>query len=277
MKAEVRTAQLRAQRVVNTELLTLYWTIGKAIRDQQAVEGWGTRVVDRLADDLRAEFPDMRGFSGRNLRYMATAASAWPGPIAQQPVAQLPWGHVTVLLDKLDDRAERDWYAAAAAEHGWSRNVLLNQIMNRLHTRSGAAPSNFAGRLPAADSALAQQLTKDRYVFHFLGLTGRTAERDVEKALMDRLQRTLLEFGRGFAFVGRQVHFDVDGDDFYVDLLLFHVEQLRFTCTSEADAVPHDAPEWQFKSGGSSGTVTRPAHLRCLGPKVGVDRGSSCG
>jgi predicted nuclease of restriction endonuclease-like (RecB) superfamily len=119
LKAEVRNAQLRAHRVVNTELLTLYWTIGKAIRDQQASDGWGTRVVDRLADDLRAEFPDMRGFSGRNLRYMATAASAWPGPIGQQPVAQLPWGHVTVLLDKLDDQAERDWYATAAVEHGW--------------------------------------------------------------------------------------------------------------------------------------------------------------
>lgn len=135
---------------------------------------------------------------------------------------------MAVLLDKLGDRAERDWYAETAAEQGWSRNVLLNQIMNRLHERSGTAPSNFAGRLPAAESELAQQLTKDPYVFDFLDLTGRSAERDVEQALMDRLQQTLLEFGRGFTFAGSQVHFDVDGDDFYVDLLLFHVEQLRY-------------------------------------------------
>lgn len=229
LKAEVRAAQVRAHRVVNTELLTLYWTIGKAILDQQMAEGWGTRVIDRLADDLRAEFPEMRGLSRSNMKYMRQMAAAWPAAaIGQQPVGQLPWGHVTVLLDKLDDQAERDWYAAAAAEHGWSRNVLLNQIMNRLRERTGAAPSNFAGRLPAADSELAQQLTKDPYVFDFLSLTGRTAERDVEQALMDRLQQTLLEFGRGFAFVGRQVHFDVEGDDFYVDLLLFHVDQGRY-------------------------------------------------
>ncbi len=229
LKAEVRNAQLRAHRVVNTELLTLYWTIGKAIRDQQAAEGWGTGVINRLADDLRAAFLGMRGFGRSNIHYMRAMAEAWPrAAVVQQAVGQLPWGHVTVLLDKLDAADERNWYAQAATEHGWSRNVLLNQIMNRLRERSGKAPSNFAGRLPPADSELAQQLTKDPYVFDFLGLTGDVAERDIEQALMDRLQQTLLEFGRGFTFVGRQVHFNVDGDDFYVDLLLFHVEQLRY-------------------------------------------------
>jgi predicted nuclease of restriction endonuclease-like (RecB) superfamily len=229
LKAAVRNAQLRAHRVVNTEMLSLYWTIGRTILDQQAAEGWGTGVINRLADDLRAEFPDMRGLGRSNIHYMRAMAEAWPREaIVQQAVGQLPWGHVTVLLDKLDDRNERDWYAARAAEQGWSRNVLLNQIISRLHQRSGAAPSNFGTRLPAADSELAQQLTKDPYVFDFLGLAASAAERDVEQALTDRLQKTLLELGRGFAFVGRQVHFDVDGDDFYVDLLLFHVEQMRY-------------------------------------------------
>lgn len=228
VKEQVRTARLRAHRVVNTELLQLYWAIGHVILERQAAEGWGTRVIDRLAQDLRAEFTDMRGLSRTNLHYMRKAAAAWPDPIVQQPVGQLPWGHITVLLDKLDDPAERDWYAAAALQHGWSRKVLLNQIIGRLHQRVGAAPSNFARHLAEPDSELAQELTKDPYVFDFLDLTERAREKDVEAALMGRLQETLLEFGRGFSYVGRQVHFDVEGDDFYVDLLLFHVEQLRY-------------------------------------------------
>lgn len=228
LKDEVRTAQLRAHRVVNTELLNLYRTIGATILERQAAEGWGTRVTDRLADDLRAEFPGMRGFSGRNLRYMAAYARAWPEPTGQQAVAQLPWGHITVLIDRLADGTQRDWYAAAALEHSWSRNVLLNQIKNQLHQREGAAPSNFPARLAPADSDLAQQLTRDPYVFDFLDITAAANERTLEQGLIDSLQQTLSEFGRGFSFVGRQVHFDVDGRDFYIDLLFFHADQLRY-------------------------------------------------
>jgi predicted nuclease of restriction endonuclease-like (RecB) superfamily len=158
---------------------------------------------------------------------MATAARAWPA-IAQRPVAQLPWGHITVLLDRLDDPAERDWYAAAAVDNGWSRNMLLNQIKGRLLDREGAALSNFAEQLPRPDSDLAQQLTRDPYVFDFLDLTRSSSERELEQGLMDSLQRTLSEFGRGFSFVGRQVHFEVDGRDFFADLVFFHVEQLRY-------------------------------------------------
>ncbi|MFC0628122.1 PDDEXK nuclease domain-containing protein [Kribbella deserti] len=227
LKAQVRAAQLRAHRIVNTELLGLYWTIGRTILERQAAEGWGARVINRLANDLRAEFPDVRGFSGRNLQYMASAARAWPAPIAQQAAAQLPWGHIMVLLDRLDDQAERDWYVAAATEHGWSRSVLLNQIKNQLRLRTGAAPSSFPASLPPADSDLAQQLTRDPYVFDFLDITATTNERALGQGLIDSLQATLSEFGRGFSFVGRQVHFDVDGKDFYIDLLFFHNDQLR--------------------------------------------------
>ncbi|MFC9688310.1 YhcG family protein [Kribbella sp. NPDC056951] len=227
LKDEVRSAQLRAQRVANVELPRLYWGIGSAILERQATEGWGTKVISRLADDLRAEFPAMRGFSSRHLQYMASAARAWPGAIAQQPAAQLPWGHVMVLLDHLDDQAERDWYAATAADHGWSRDVLRNQIKNQLHQREGAAPSNFPARLPPADSDLAQQLTRDPYVFDFLDITATTNERALEQGLIDRLQHTLSEFGRGFSFVGRHVHFDVDGQDFYIDLLVFHFDAAK--------------------------------------------------
>jgi predicted nuclease of restriction endonuclease-like (RecB) superfamily len=165
-----------------------------------------------------AEFPEMKGFSPRNLQYMTTFAKAWSGTsIAQQAVAQLPWGHITVLLDKVKSQKDRDWYASAAVDYGWSRNVLMNKTLER----TGAAPSNFAQQLVARDSELAQQVAKDPYNFEFLGLSGEVAERDLENALTSRMTETLRELGPGFAFVGRQVHFDVDGDDFYVDMLFF--------------------------------------------------------
>jgi predicted nuclease of restriction endonuclease-like (RecB) superfamily len=223
------TARRRALRVVNTELLELYWRIGRTILDRQDADGWGAKVISRLSADLRREFPDMTGLSRSNLHYMRSFAEAWPGDsFVPQPVGQMPWGHVRALLEKLPDAETRDWYAAQAVQYGWSRNVLLNQIKNQTHRRVGAAPSNFTTQLPAGDSELAQQLTKDPLVLSFLGLTGRVAERDLEQAVMDKLTSMLLELGHGFAFVGRQVHFDVAGDDFHVDLLFFHVEQLRY-------------------------------------------------
>jgi len=229
LKRAVAAARWQAQRVVNTELLRLYWRLGNAVLERQREEGWGTRVIDRLATDLRAAFPEMRGLSRSNLKYMRQMAAAWSEEaIGQQPVGQLPWGHVTVLLDRLDDQAQRDWYAAAAVDHGWSRNVLQQQIMNQLHRRVGAAPSNFPAQLPPGDSELAQQLTRDPYVLDFLDLTGPVRERDLEDALVHRVQALLLELGHGFAFAGRQYHFEVDGDDFYIDLLFFNWSQNRF-------------------------------------------------
>jgi predicted nuclease of restriction endonuclease-like (RecB) superfamily len=228
LKIRVRAARMSALRTVNTQLIELYWSIGKTILERQAAESWGSGVLGRLADDLRAEFVDMKGFSRSNLFYMRGFAAAWPDPIVQQPVGQLPWGHITVLLDKLDSASDRAWYAAAAVEHGWTRNVLMNMIMNKTLERTGAAPSNFVQRLVGLDSELAQQVAKDPYNFEFLGLSGEVAERDLENALTSRITETLRELGPGFAFVGRQVHFDVDGDDFYVDLLFFHIEQSRY-------------------------------------------------
>lgn len=229
LKDRVRQARLTAQRRVNTELISLYWGIGQQILAHQDNQGWGAGVIRRLAEDLRAEFPQMKGFSQRNLQYMRTMASSW-GPDSNVPqlVAQLPWGHIRTILDKAETPQERDWYTAAAVEYGWSRNVLLNMMMNRSMERTGTAPSNFTQHLAAVDSELAQQVAKDPYAFEFLGLSGQVAERDLEQALMDRIVETLRELGPGFAFVGRQVHLEVEGDDFYIDLLFFHVEQLRY-------------------------------------------------
>ncbi|MGP5319124.1 PDDEXK nuclease domain-containing protein [Arthrobacter rhombi] len=229
LKDRVRDSRVRAQRTVNTQLIELYWHIGNEILTQQDRQGWGTGVIRRLADDLRATFPDMTGLSYRNLQYMRSFATLWTDePIVQQPAAQLPWGHIMVLIDKLDTADARAWYTAASVEYGWSRNVLMNMIMNKSMERTGVAPSNFSRQLSSPDSELAQQVAKDPYAFDFLGLSAEVAERDLEQALMDRIVETLRELGPGFAFVGRQVHFDVGGDDFYLDLLFFHVEQLRY-------------------------------------------------
>lgn len=228
LKVRVRDARIRASRTVNTALIELYWSIGRLILERQDVEPWGSGVLNRLAEDLRAEFPEMKGFSRSNLFYMRGFAAAWPEAIVQQPVGQLPWGHITVLLDKAETPQQRAWYATAAAEYGWSRNVLLNMMMNKSMERTGAAPSNFDRHLGAQDSELAQQIAKDPYSFEFLGLSGEVAERDLENALTSRITETLRELGPGFSFVGRQVHFEVDGDDFYIDLLFFHIEQSRY-------------------------------------------------
>ncbi|MGY2747876.1 PDDEXK nuclease domain-containing protein [Arthrobacter sp. UYCu723] len=230
LKNRVRAARTQAIRTVNTQLIALYWSIGKTILERQATEGWGSGVIGRLAEDLGAEFPDMKGLSRSNLQYMRSFAEAWPAfdPNVPQPVGHLPWGHVRTILDKRLEPPARDWYAAAAVQHGWSRNVLMNMIMNKTLERTGAAPSNFVQHLVAPDSELVQQVAKDPYNFEFLGLSGEVAERDLENALTSRITETLRELGPGFAFVGRQVHFDVDGDDFYVDLLFFHIEQSRY-------------------------------------------------
>lgn len=227
---QVRAAQNTARRSVNTELIALYWHIGDTILQQQQEAGWGSGVVERLAQDLRHEFPEMTGFSRRNLLYMRSFAEAWPGVSSKvpQPVALLPWGHIRLLLDKVDEQDERDWYAARAQHHGWSRNVLQHQIANQLRAREGSAPANFSTQLQMPDSELAQQLAKDPYVFDFLGLGADVAERDLEQALIDQIVDVLRELGAGWAFVDRQKHFEVDGEDFYIDLLFFHVEQLRY-------------------------------------------------
>ena len=230
LKQRVRTTQFRAVRAANTEVLRLYWSVGRDILDRQSTEGWGAKVVDQISADMRREFPGQRGWSRTNLKYMRMFAEGWPDldAIGQQPVDQLPWGHVTILLAKLRTRQDRDWYANKAVENGWSRASLEFEIKMDLKSRLGSAPSNFSATLEAADSDLAQHAVKDSYVFEHLDPGEQLAERDREQALMDRIQDTLLELGRDMAFVGRQYRIEVGGDEFFVDLLFFHVTQLRY-------------------------------------------------
>lgn len=258
IKTQIHEAQQSAAQALNLHLVSLYWKIGRAILDQQEQQGWGAKIIDRLAQDLRTNFPDMKGFSPRNLKYMRAFAEAWPqssncattaaqlegGEIVQAVLGQLadgnrpaagesfvqaalhklPWGHHCVLLDKLNTREDRLWYAAKAIEHNWSRNILVMQIESRLIERSGGAVTNFALTLPKPQSDLARESLKDPYRFDFLGLGEEAQEREIENALVKHITDFLLELGAGFAFVGKQVLLDVGGEEFFIDLLFYHLK-----------------------------------------------------
>jgi predicted nuclease of restriction endonuclease-like (RecB) superfamily len=267
LKTRIESARLRASLAVNHELIALYWQIGRDILARQAEQGWGAKVIDRLSQDLRAAFPEMKGFSRSNLKYMRVFAEAWPEfGIGQQPAGQLeggaigqavlgesrsgivqqaagqldsaafvqhllhklPWFHLCTLLDKLKTREDRLWYAAKAIEHSWSRNILVMQIETRLIERSGTAVTNFELTLPKPESDLARESLKDPYRFDFLGLGEEAQEREIENALVKHVTDFLLELGAGFAFVGRQVLLDVGGDEFFLDLLFYHLKLRRY-------------------------------------------------
>ena len=237
IKTQIRDARLRTALAINSELIALYWRIGRDILERQERDGWGAKVVDRLAIDLRAEFPESRGFSRANLLYMRAFAEAWPDPaIVQQLVGRLPWGQNTKLL-ALKDPATRLWYARATLEHGWSRTVLDLQIDTKLHARQGQAVTNFERVLPPERSDLAQQMLKDPYHFDFLTVAQPLLERDVEQGLITKVKDLLLELGKGFSFIANQHHLEVGGQDFYVDLLFYH-RKLRCLIAVDLKAGP---------------------------------------
>ena len=225
LKSRIHASQQRATLAVNRELVLLYWQIGRDILARQAAQGWGAKVIERLALDLRSAFPDMKGFSRANLMYMRAFADAWPdAAIVQQTVGQLPWGHNLVLLTQLKDPQQRLAYASSAITHGWSRNMLNIHIETRLLDRTGTAVTNFETSLPKPQSDLARESLKDPYRFDFLGLAKEAHEREIEAALVKHVTDFLLELGAGFAFVGRQVLLDVGGDEFFIDLLFYHLK-----------------------------------------------------
>lgn len=225
LKTRIHAAQQRAALAVNRELLSLYWQLGRDLLERQAAGTWGSGVIDQVSTDLRAAFPEMRGFSPSNLKYMRAFAEAWPDfPDRQQAVGELPWGHNVVLLTKLKQGDQRLAYAQAATAHGWSRNVLVHHIELRTAERQGKALTNFEQLLPKPQSDLARESLKDPYRFDFLGLTNEAQERALETALVQHVTQFLLELGAGFAFVGRQVLLNVGGDEFFIDLLFYHLK-----------------------------------------------------
>jgi len=246
LKEKIRQARLRASVVVNTQLLQVYWEIGQTILEQQKKLGWGAKIIDRLAADLKIEFEDMKGLSVRNLKYMRAFADAYTqfgqrsvaqlqnienqaSEIVQPPVAQLeklvgqlPWTHNIVLLDKLQTVEERLFYAQKCIQNGWSKTVLVHQIEGNLYSRQGKAITNFELTLPKYQSDLARETFKNPYLFDFLGIREEIHERELEKALIQHIKKFLLELGRGFAFVGNQRNLVVNGDDFFLDLLFYN-------------------------------------------------------
>ena len=230
LHTRIRESQGRAARALNTELVALYWSIGHEILTEQEAGGWGDDIVGRIAQDLALATGSARGFSRRNLFYMRRFAAAWPDlEIVQTLSAQIGWSHHQVLLDTHAEAPDLyAWYAAKAAEGRWSVRHLKGQVDLRLHERQGTALANFAHALEPVEAAQALQVTKDPYIFDFLELTEDAHERHLEQALIDDIQRLLLELGTGFAFYGRQKALIVGGREFFIDLLFYHHQLRRF-------------------------------------------------
>lgn len=265
LKDRIRRTQVRAVVAASRELIRLYWDIGREIVQRQEWEGWGAKVIDRLAADLHKAFPAQAGFSRANIhrmrafylaytkeltvvaqaaRQLTTAIVAQPvrqlpeqpaaitpapdGLNLPQAVAEIPWGHNIVLFQQLKDPRQRLWFAQKVAQHGWSRAVLVHQIELDLYNREGKALTNFSETLPPVQSDLAQQILKDPYVFDFLTLTDEARERELQRGLLEHLRGFMLELGVGFAFVGSQYHLEVEEKDYYIDLLFYHLELRAF-------------------------------------------------
>ena len=253
IKARIRAARVKAALSVNRELIALYWQIGRAIVERQRAEGWGRSVVERLSDGILSEFPGLSGFSAGNIWRMRSLYLAWTEEAANlqqaigepadenlaqlvreidgrnlpQPVGEIPWGHNIVLFEKLKDPAQRLWYALKTVENGWSRAVLVHQIETDAFARQGGAVTNFPGTLPAPQSDLARQLLKDPYHLDFLDAADDISERQLHRGLVQHLRDFLIELGRGFAFVGGECRLAVADEDYYLDLLFYH---LRLHC-----------------------------------------------
>ena len=225
IKQQVKKARHKAILSANTHLLTLYWNIGKTVSEQANKANWGAKIIEKLASDLRSEFPDMKGFSFRNVKYMRQFAEIYSDiQFGQQPVAQIPWGHHVLLMDKINDPETALFYMSKAVENGWSRDILSLQIKSKLHERSGKATNNFDKTVPKPESDLVQQTFKDPYIFDFMALQDDYQEKDLENALTEHITKFLLELGAGFAFVGKQYHISIGDQDFYIDLLFYNIK-----------------------------------------------------
>ena len=254
IKQQIAQAQVKAVLAVNKELIKLYWAIGQTISVQQKIQGWGSKALEILAQDIQQDFPGLAGFSRSNIFRMQAFYAAYE--IVAQPVRQLedlpifniPWGQNLVIMQKIKDTEERLWYAQQSIENGWSRTIIEMQIDSRLFHRKGKAINNFAAILPSPDSDMAQQAFKDPYMFDFLALSKMHKERELEQGLIDNVQSLLLEMGKGFALYGRQYHLEVGGDDFYIDLLFYHTKLKCYVVVElkARDFDPKDAGQINF-------------------------------
>jgi predicted nuclease of restriction endonuclease-like (RecB) superfamily len=269
LKMRVASSRYRAALQVNKELILLYHHIGGVILSAQEQKGWGAKVIDQLSKDLTAEFPEMKGFSTRNLKYMRKFAQEYPDvEFVQEVLAQLTWYHNITLLDKVSDRETRIFYVKHAIENGWSRNIMVMQIETALHKRQGRAITNFKDRLPSPQSDLVHYTLKDPYIFDFLTVGKEAHEREVEKELVRHVEKFLLELGEGFAFVGRQYHLEVGDQDFYIDLLFYHLKLRCFVVIElkDKDFQPEYAGKMNFYLSATDDLLRHPGD----NPSVGL-------
>ena len=227
IKIQIKNSRQKALLAVNGELLILYWNIGNIILDYQDKDGWGAKVIDNIAKEIKLEFPELKGFSPRNLKYMRKFALEYKSlEFVQQVVAQIPWSHNVVLMDRISDVNKRIWYINKIVENGWSRNVLINQIESKLFERQNSVEktANFMEKLDSPNNKLAFDTLKDPYIFDFITMTEEMNERDIENQLIKKVTKLLLELGSGFAFIGNQYKLSVGGDDYYLDLLFYNLK-----------------------------------------------------
>ena len=225
LKKRVAESRYRATLSVNKEMVLLYHHIGQQILKSQKEKGWGSKVIEKLSKDLRSTFPEMKGLSTRNLKYMRKFAAEYKDfEFVQEVLAQLSWYHNITLIDKVLDRKEREFYIQKAIQNGWSRNIMVIQVETNLYKRQGGAVTNFDVRLSNSQSDLAKELIKDPYIFDFLSIGESAHEREIEKGLITHIEKFLIELGTGFAFLGRQYHIEVSKKDYYIDLLFYHVK-----------------------------------------------------
>lgn len=240
IKQLVAEGRRQVMWTANVQMSMMYYQIGTEILKRQSTEGWGAKVVDRLSADLKHSFPEMQGFSPRNLKYMRRFAELWPdAQIVQRCVAQLPWRHNICLMEKVKEPNRRLAYAMAAIEHGWSKTILELQLENYTLERSGKIPSNFGRTMPDVQSDMVQQMFKDPYLLDFTGADSNSREKEIEDGITNHITQFLLELGQGFSFVGRQVHLELAGHDYYIDMLFYHL-RLRCFVVIELKAVPFE-------------------------------------
>lgn len=227
IKLRVQSARLRVALAANRELIQFYWELGAQIAEKQVQSQWGDKLIPQLSTDLKKAFPELKGLSASNLKYCLRFyqfyATVDAMPFGQQPVDQIPWGHNILIFTKCGSVSEAGFYITHIIDQGWSRDVLVLQLKSRLHERAGKSVTNFSRTLPAPQSDLAQQTLKDPYTFDFMAMTETFNERDVERQLTQHITQFLLELGKGFAFIGRQYHLEIAGNDYYIDLLFYHV------------------------------------------------------
>lgn len=224
IKQEVLNAQYKAIYAVNKELMFMYWHIGKIILDNSQ---WGNKYIDSLSMDLKMEFPEMKGFSTRNLKYMRKFAKEYPDfQFMQEVLAQITWYHNIILMDKIDDIEERKWYIKETVQNGWSSNILKMQIDSNVYERQALAEkiTNFKLTLPSVQSDLAIQTMKDPYLFDFISIKGKVKELEIENAMINKIKDVLIELGKGFAFVGSEYKLEVGEKEYFIDLLFYHLK-----------------------------------------------------